>query len=111
MGPFTPIESNILNGIRPKSYNDKIAMYHDIDYLSNEEPIMSDLKAIALSDNSIEGNTMKLGLTARSILDAYYHINPWSYIFTNPTHINGSEGTDQEIRTKQDQLRKIASNF
>jgi len=64
-------------------------MYHDIDYLSQNEPIFSDIRAIRdnITDWSLNGVALKLGLTARSLLDALYHIAPGLYF--NPTHING----------------------
>jgi hypothetical protein len=71
--------------VQPTSYIDSIAREHDIDYLTDEEPIYSDIRAILKTDNSIQGWAMRLGLTARSLADAVMHLLP----FKNFTHING----------------------
>jgi hypothetical protein len=90
MGPGTHIITKILNGVKPNSKTDAIAMIHDIDYLTQEEPIYSDLRAIFQSGFDLEGLVMKTGLGMRSVLDALMHIMP----INNITHINGRQYND-----------------
>jgi len=72
MGPGTHISSNIRDRIKPSSYNDAIAMTHDINYLlatgdagklENADDI-----AIRLSDHTPQGYVMKAGLELRKAL-------------------------------------------
>lgn len=102
MGPGTHVIDNIFKRIKPTSQPDAVALQHDVDYLFDKEPIISDLRAIVRSDNSLQGMTMKIGLGARSIADYLIHTNPvLNYFDINPTHINGRSDTmsltDQEL--------------
>jgi len=58
--------------------------------LTSEEPILSDLRAIAASTGSIslQSLAMQTGLGVRTIADAVMHLTP----FNNFTHINGVKG-------------------
>lgn len=87
LGPGTPVIQQTNQGTKPTTYADYVAQMHDIDYLTDKEPILSDLKAIANSDNSVGGMLMKGGLIARTVADAVAHILPGSE--NNKTHING----------------------
>lgn len=69
LGPGTPIVSNIINKVRPKSINDAVALQHDIDYLSGENRYWSDLKAIYRSKPGLDGTALRLGLSVRMLLD------------------------------------------
>jgi hypothetical protein len=69
MGPGTHVIDRILKGVAPTSYTDAVALQHDIDYLTDKDPIISDLKAIWLADNTMQGVVMKTGLVARSVVD------------------------------------------
>jgi hypothetical protein len=87
MGPGTHVVDRVFKRQPPQSHNDLVALRHDIEYLDkNREPILSDIKAIAKSDSTIEGLAMKLGLTTRAIVDTLEHIYPWN---TRISHING----------------------
>jgi hypothetical protein len=88
MGPGTNVLQNVDLGITPKNYNDALALKHDFDYLTNKEPILTDLTAIIDSDWTLSGLAMKAGLGLRSIADAAFHIPPLSLLINNPTHIN-----------------------
>jgi len=90
MGPGTDIVGRLERGVRPTTHIDEVAMYHDIDYTTDKEPIVSDLMAILQTyrihniSEFIQAAAMRVGLTARSLLDAMMHLLP----IENPTHIN-----------------------
>jgi hypothetical protein len=106
MGPGTHVIENLLNGVQPTTYNDALALRHDIEYLADGEKFTSDLKAISQSDWSLQGIAMKLGLTARSSLDLLTHVNPLLPNF----HPNGRTDKLTGVETKklQQMLMKLA---
>jgi len=111
MGPGTDVQAKIEAGIKPTSSNDAVALQHDIDYLADGEMFGADLKAIVDSDMSMQGTVMKIGLAARSVADAYFHISPFSHFFDNPFHFNGKTGmTPEEVATLQTRLRSTPMN-
>lgn len=69
MGPGTHVIDKIMNNIKPVDYNDLVAQQHDIDYLTDEEPILSDIQAILNSRSGLNGVALRLGLTIRTVLD------------------------------------------
>ncbi len=99
MGPGTPIIDRLYQGVIPVDHVDEVAMYHDIDYTTSEEPIFSDLRAIAGSfkvdtfKELVEAEAMRLGLGVRSIVDAILHTLPF---MPNVTHINEELGVSKE---------------
>jgi len=87
MGPGTHVVKRVLGKVKPSSYTDQIALRHDLDYLdNNKEPIVSDIKAIIKTDNSLQSLAMRVGLTTRSIFDILEHLAPFG---TRYSHING----------------------
>jgi len=113
MGPGTHVVDRVFQGVRPTSQPDSVALQHDIDYLTKEEPIISDLRAIVRSNNSFQGQIMKAGLMSRSIADAFFHMNPIANLLhINPTHINNRTDslkyTDSELnkRLKDEVIRQ-----
>jgi hypothetical protein len=89
MGPGTNIIAKVLAKTKPYNRTDSVAREHDIDYLTNTEPIISDVKAIANSLSHPDSGTlpMLIGLSARSILDMMMH--PISSLSEdNITHMN-----------------------
>lgn len=98
MGPGTHVIQRIIDGMKPTSYTDSIAQQHDIDFLTQKEPILSDLTAIMKTDNSFQSFIMRLGLGARSVADYLIHVNPY---VPNITHINKRTDTmdltDEEL--------------
>lgn len=113
MGPGTHVVERIKAGLRPTSKVDAIALRHDIDYLTNEEPIISDMRAILATFNnsevlSYQATVMRLGLGLRSAADLLMHMIP----VKNPTHINGR--TDRMPITNEelvDNLRNETENW
>lgn len=99
MGPGTHVIGNILNDIVPKSKTDAVALIHDIDYLTNEEPIISDFRAMSKAEWDLEGLAMRTGLGIRSVVDALMHIIPF---VPNFTHLNGR--TTNDINMTDDEL-------
>jgi hypothetical protein len=70
MGPFTSVEANINEGIRPINHNDTVAMFHDIDYLEASGPLdvyLADLKAFRNFDYSPSGLIGKAGMAAKML--------------------------------------------
>lgn len=104
IGPGTHIIDNIYNNVQPTSLTDRVAMYHDIDYLGNDEPIRADMRAILSADNSLEGIVMKAGLGVRSVLDGVFHLLP----FKNPTHVF-SQRSDELKMTNSDLQHLVTS--
>jgi len=107
MGPGTHIVERLIRGIKPTDPVDAIAMWHDLDYLTDEEPIFSDLRAILRTysvpfEYSGKALAMRLGLTFRSFLDLAEHALGISSV----THLN----TDFRSRYTDvyNQLQKIA---
>lgn len=100
MGPGTRVIANILEGVEPTSYNDALALRHDIEYLKGGEKFRSDLKAIIGSDSSPQGLAMKLGLMSRIGFDLVTHVLP----FVNNLHLNKDVGLNdnqyQELKSK-----------
>lgn len=90
MGPGTHAVKRIMNDVKPNGPVDSIAQLHDVDFLTDDEPIYSDLKAIARANQvtdyryQLQASAMKLGLGTRSMVDALLHLTP----FPNITHIN-----------------------
>lgn len=74
-------------------------MIHDIDYLTEEEPIISDIRAMKSAEFNLEGLAMRTGLGIRSVVDALLHIMP---LIPNFTHINGRKPDD--INMSQEEL-------
>lgn len=89
MGPGTHAVERILTGVKPTSEVDAIAQLHDIDFLTGDEPIWSDIKAMSRTfgtsnPNSLQATAMRLGLGARSIFDLIEHVFTGSRL----SHIN-----------------------
>jgi hypothetical protein len=103
MGPFTHIVTNVLNSIEPTSYNDALALRHDVEYLRSGERFYSDWKAIKESDWTPQGIMMKLGLAGRITGDIITHLLP----FSPKLHLNGSELTEKQIELIQDKASKL----
>ncbi len=82
----------IYNNIQPTSYTDQLARIHDIDYLTNHEPVYADLKAIRETDNSLQGLAMRFGLGFRTLAD----IALMPIGMHKLTHFNRSETGDDE---------------
>jgi hypothetical protein len=97
-----------MNGIRPKSHNDALALKHDVEYLTSGEKFSEDWYAIKNSDWSMEGVAMKAGLSLRIIGDSLSHINP----LIPKIHLNSKEDIDKEV-LKEVKLRanKILKDF
>jgi hypothetical protein len=85
-GPRNSLIWQVMNNVQPKSYTDFVAREHDIDYLTDDEPILADIKAIYKSDWSLPGWIMKLGLGARAIADILLLETPYHKY----THFNSS---------------------
>lgn len=112
MGPGTHVITKILNGVLPKSETDLIAMYHDIDYLTNEEPIFSDMRAIGKTEFNLQGIAMRAGLGMRSVADAFLHLTP----FKNIAHLNGrtdnvSVSTEELVDVLRQKADLLAEQF
>ncbi len=107
LGPGTNIEYNIRNKIRPKTYNDFVALKHDIDYLraGHLNATMADLKAMWRSKSGLDGVAMRTGLGARTILDNLLYLIPFSSIH-EITHFN-AKTDNEELRQE---LSSIVTN-
>jgi hypothetical protein len=97
MGPGTDIVRNIRDGVPPIGPVDYTAQQHDIDYLGNEEPTRSDIKAIINGivkgkDNKLAATAMALGLGSRLISDQMLGNNH------KLTHFNSSTPVDKELQ-------------
>ncbi len=85
-------------------------MQHDLDYITDQEPIKSDFKAIMkigkihTFSELIQAIVMTYGLTWRSSVDLIMHLFP----FTNFTHIN-QPGNKRysELKTKAHELKPL----
>lgn len=86
MGPGTHIVHKIINKIKPTSYNDALALKHDISYLSGGEKYNDDYSAISNSDSTFQGYVMKAGLYARIYIDKLAHL------FGTKYHLNDESG-------------------
>jgi len=62
---------------------DALALLHDIEYLSKGERWQSDLKAIMGSGWSLQGISMKVGLSSRMLLDSVAHLFGSEFHFNN----------------------------
>jgi hypothetical protein len=77
MGPGTPVATHIVNGIKPKSYQDHNSRQHDLDYYRANgdrlKTFFADVKAIIRSYDYFDDEAVVLrsGLLGRSILDFY----------------------------------------
>lgn len=90
--------------MQPRSPNDFVALQHDIDYLSGNEPILSDINAIMRGNNSLDGLVLKLGLGARTVADIL--AGPYHRI----THFNGSKYKGAELTQLQKELETISGS-
>jgi hypothetical protein len=104
LGPGTPVVDKIINNVRPKSHNDYVALQHDIDYLSTDEPLKSDLNAVLRGNNSPDGLALKLGLGGRMIGDLL--LGPFHSI----SHFNNKNTTDPNTKLLQEQLQLISGS-
>lgn len=74
MGPGTRIITNLVEGIMPTDYNDKVAMQHDVDYLLAEDftDILNADSSFSKSVTGVEGSTasglLNLKNTIRQII-------------------------------------------
>jgi len=89
MGPGTHVVSRLIRGITPTDPVDALAMQHDLDYLTDEEPIFSDLRAILRSYTTppkffLKALAMRFGLGLRTLVDALLH----ALDIPNVTHLN-----------------------
>jgi len=103
MGPGTHIVNNILSGVKPTSYNDALALRHDLDYLTSGEKFGSDFRAIRDSDYSVQGLAMKAGLILRSVGDLATHAIP----NVPNLHLNNNEDNSVPLYLVE-HLRKMA---
>lgn len=102
LGPGTNVIEKILQGVQPNGHNDYVAQQHDIDYLSNNDPLGSDISAIISTDNSPDGLALKLGLGARVVSDLLSR----PFGLQQHTRWNKSEtGNPKLDHELQDQLR------
>jgi hypothetical protein len=116
MGPGTHVIDRVMNGVQPTSRVDEISREHDIDYLdTTAEPIWADIKAVTSLgfDPSVEANAMRLGLGARSLVDAFFDLTlPVVNLLPgiklkNPMHINKrTDSTGLSDRALQNLLRQ-----
>ncbi len=106
LGPGTKVVQKIYSGVQPASYNDYVARNHDIDYISNKEPIIADIKAILKSGPGLDGMALRLGLSARALVDFLSLPMPWHKY----THFNKSlTGSDEQDTVLQQELRRFVS--
>ncbi len=83
-------------------------MQHDLDYITDQEPIKSDIKAITSIgkihsvNEFVQAFAMTYGLTLRSSLDAVMHLFPF---LTNYTHLNQVNGNKELLQIKANQLQ------
>jgi len=71
MGPGTDVSLRIDHGHQPVDHDDRVAMFHDIDYVGAENLLDvydADLKALGRFDYSLHGITGKIGMLARMAL-------------------------------------------
>ncbi len=107
MGPGTRIMTRILSHIRPTTHVDKVALEHDLDYITDKEPILSDLKAILKTFNPdsflefAQAISMRSGLLLRSVIDGLFHLTP----FSNPTHINSAYSNYNQLLAQSQSLQ------
>lgn len=104
MGPGTHLITRLLRGDYPTSYNDALALRHDIEYLADGEKTNSDWAAVVNADYSIQGLAMKLGLSTRILVDKFLHI------FGTQFHPNGRTDKLNHIATPllQQRLLRLA---
>lgn len=108
MGPGTNVLAKLQSGVKPVSWGDRVAMYHDIDYLSNKGQNSADLKAIFRAFRNPKGPSLDdialvLGLSTRMVADGLASLLPGKT--HEITHFNkGVFGDD----TKDDLLRDQA---
>ncbi len=76
MGPGTRVLTRLRAGIKPTSYVDALALRHDIEYMSDGEKFLSDIRAALSADNSIQGVVMRVGLLSRVAIDLLTHALP-----------------------------------
>jgi hypothetical protein len=83
MGPGTHIINNILNGVLPATYNDMIALIHDINYLqyAGDDVTQSDFDAINSFDAGLSGIAGSIGLYLG-------HLQPMNFNNALPTLTN-----------------------
>lgn len=98
MGPGTPVVAKILANVQPRSHNDYVALQHDIDYLSSNEPIISDINAMLRGNNDLDGIALKLGLGARVVADIL--LGPYHKL----SHFNDPNQGDQSEKRAQLEL-------
>lgn len=85
-----------MKGVEPTSYQDALALLHDIEYLGGGEKINSDLKAAGNAGwTSLQGIAMNIGLRTRVYVDQFLHNIGFSW------HLNGrSDNKVDRIPTK-----------
>jgi len=75
-----------MSGVKPTSYDDALALRHDIEYLSDGEKHISDFRAYSQASwNSLEGLALKFGLAGRSMIDRIAHLVGTQFHFNGRT--------------------------
>lgn len=91
-----------MEGVQPSTYQDALALRHDIEYLADGEKYFSDFRAISRAGvTTIPGIVLTVGLLARSAVDAFLHL------FGKSLHFNGRTDT-YNIPTKKLQAILLA---
>lgn len=89
-----------MKGVEPTSYQDALALLHDIEYLGEGEKYNSDLKAAGNAGwTTLQGIAMNIGLRTRAYVDQFLHEIGYSW------HLNGRSDNVKWIPTKM--LQKI----
>jgi hypothetical protein len=96
MGPFTNVVGAVRQRKAPIDYNDKVSMYHDIDYIGASNPYdvyVADSKALINYDYSPVGLLGKIGMLIKMT-------TPVSSLFL----ISGDKKLESEIKQLADQM-------
>lgn len=89
-----------MKGVEPTTYQDALALVHDIEYLGEGEKINSDLNAARKAGwTTLSGIAMNIGLRTRAYVDQFLHRYGYSF------HLNGRTDKIRSIPTKM--LQKI----
>lgn len=89
-----------MKGVEPTSYQDALALIHDIEYLGEGEKFNSDLKAARNAGwTTLHGIAMNIGLRTRAYVDQFLHKFGYSF------HLNGRTDKLKSIPTSL--LQKI----
>jgi len=86
LGPGTHVINRIMSGVEPTSYDDALALRHDIEYLADGEKHHSDYRAYSSASwSSLEGLALKFGLLGRSVIDKIAHFVGKEFHFNGRT--------------------------